>query len=83
MATSGGSVETTLKKENGAAFRTPDMLRETTQANGRGITTEHSSLYVSPRDNADRSKCENESIGSMCLHNLRLLKMKEKLWTKE
>ena len=42
--TTGGSPEKALKNEKGAAFTTPFLSRLTTQAIGRGVTVDTSSL---------------------------------------
>ena len=44
MPTVGGSPASTLKNETGAALTSPAALRVTTQAIGRGVTVEVSSL---------------------------------------
>src|SRR3546814_18648785 len=55
-ATMGGSLLTTLKKENGAAFSRPSGDRLTTHAMGRGTTTLDSSLKASAEASSLKSK---------------------------
>ncbi|MNY14940.1 hypothetical protein D3C86_1481300 [compost metagenome] len=55
-ATMGGSLLTTLKKENGAALSAPCADWLTTQAMGRGTTTLESSLKASAGASLLKSK---------------------------